>query len=680
VEPISFSVENNLEDFKALQQAARLRVFRTASRLERLQWRLFGVVLIVIMVAGVTWIHGDDAQLAWVVGIALTMALIAGQSRMMLRQYRPLADGTFFDPARFTLDSSGIRNIRTRGEGFVQWRQVLAIDITATHVFAWLDSSSGYVWPARSLPAPLTTGELAERIRGFMAAAGTAAPVSPIYEGAPTPSPTLGSPAAIPVEQPSVLRELAAVGRLLINRRVDGAALFGGDLTILVATLILLALWIPLDPLVYPEALEFNWWGLPSLAWVFLGVLGLAWVLSRLSQPQIPYRRTLLLALGAMPIAIAASTVNALVEEKWFVILLTVMMIWALVYLRRGLIAVSGALQLRAMVVAIAATFGFVLASDQLYVDPSFWTYAEDQDSSDEWSPEGDAQTWARMEEAQFEQQARLDEELSRIAALPRAKNAAYFIGFAGYGEQRVFAEEIGLARKQIAARYGTAQRSVSLVNDQRDSDKLPLASAPALRYTLEGIGSMMGPDDVLFLALSSHGSQGGTISISNVGRQPADLGAVELASMLRDAKIPWKVIVISACYAGGFIDALRDDHTIVLAAAAADRTSFGCSDDRDLTYFGEAFYRDALPKAANLRAAFELARAEIARREKEEKVEPSDPQAFYGELLEAKLQAVSGGENREKLVAPPSAHQPEFSPFSPPDTTSYGSSVAPIR
>ena len=107
---------------------------------------------------------------------------------------------------------------------------------------------------------------------------------------------------------------------------------------------------------------------------------------------------------------------------------------------------------------------------------------------------------------------------------------------------------------------------------------------------------------------------------------------------MLREAKIPWKVVVISACYAGGFIDALRDDHTIVLAAAAPDRTSFGCSDDRDLTYFGEAFYRDALPKAASLRAAFETARAEIAKREKEEKVEPSDPQAWFGPLLEAKL------------------------------------------
>jgi len=148
----------------------------------------------------------------------------------------------------------------------------------------------------------------------------------------------------------------------------------------------------------------------------------------------------------------------------------------------------------------------------------------------------------------------------------------------------------------------------------------------------------MMGPDDVLFLALSSHGSEDGSISVSNVGRAPAELSASALADMLKEAKIPWKVIVISACYAGGFIDALRDEHTIVLAAAAQDRTSFGCADDRDLTYFGEAFYRDSLPHATGLRAAFDAARQAIARREKQEQVEASDPQAYYGKQMEAKL------------------------------------------
>ena len=76
----------------------------------------------------------------------------------------------------------------------------------------------------------------------------------------------------------------------------------------------------------------------------------------------------------------------------------------------------------------------------------------------------------------------------------------------------------------------------------------------------------------------------------------------------------------------------------MLITAAAADRTSFGCADDRDLTYFGEAFYRDALPKARTLREAFALTRAAIAKREHAEGVTPSDPQAYFGGQIEQLL------------------------------------------
>jgi hypothetical protein len=95
---------------------------------------------------------------------------------------------------------------------------------------------------------------------------------------------------------------------------------------------------------------------------------------------------------------------------------------------------------------------------------------------------------------------------------------------------------------------------------------------------------------------------------------------------------------VISACYAGGFIEPLKDPDTVLITAAAADRTSFGCSDDRDLTYFGEAFYRDALPRATSLQDAFQLARAAIATREQAEHVTASDPQAYFGARIVQRL------------------------------------------
>jgi hypothetical protein len=146
---------------------------------------------------------------------------------------------------------------------------------------------------------------------------------------------------------------------------------------------------------------------------------------------------------------------------------------------------------------------------------------------------------------------------------------------------------------------------------------------------------------DVLFLVISSHGASEPAISVSNSELPLNDMTDEDLAEALSDSGIKWRVIIVSACYAGGFIDALKNPRSIVIAAAAADRTSFGCSNDRDLTYFGEAFFRDALPEAHSLREAFGKAKSAIALRERREGVDASNPQAYFGPDLEAKLAAM---------------------------------------
>jgi hypothetical protein len=162
------------------------------------------------------------------------------------------------------------------------------------------------------------------------------------------------------------------------------------------------------------------------------------------------------------------------------------------------------------------------------------------------------------------------------------------------------------------------------------------------LRYALRGIASRMNLDrDILFLSLSSHGSKDATISVSNGMLMLQDLGADELASALEDAGIKWRVVVVSACYSGTFLEPLSNPQTVVITASSADRTSFGCSDDRDLTYFGEAFYRDALPKAASLRKAYEVTRDSIKKREQEEGITASRPQAFFGQEIEPRVEAL---------------------------------------
>ena len=255
-----------------------------------------------------------------------------------------------------------------------------------------------------------------------------------------------------------------------------------------------------------------------------------------------------------------------------------------------------------------------------------------------------------------------IDAAVARMAESSAPGAQVYFLGFAGFGDERVFAEEIELAAQRVGERYNTSARSLRLVNDRRDYEKHPFATVASLRYALDALGEVMDEDDVLFLALSSHGSEDASIAISNPGMRSDDLDATVLAEALEHAGIRWRVIVISACYSGGFIDTLADNHTIVLSAAARDRPSFGCSDDRHLTYFGEGFYRDALPTAPSLREAFEVTRLEIAKREKQEGRRHSQPQSYFGPLMESKL-----GEMEEELFA-----------VSVP--LRYSSSVAPIR
>jgi hypothetical protein len=91
---------------------------------------------------------------------------------------------------------------------------------------------------------------------------------------------------------------------------------------------------------------------------------------------------------------------------------------------------------------------------------------------------------------------------------------------------------------------------------------------------------------------------------------------------------------VISACHAGSFIASLADPQTLVIAAARADRSSFGCEDRRRWTYFGDAFFNQALREESSFTAAFRRARKTIALWEAREQRVPSLPQIAGGEAL----------------------------------------------
>jgi hypothetical protein len=401
-----------------------------------------------------------------------------------------------------------------------------------------------------------------------------------------------------------------------------------------------LSAWVALDHWESEPDPQFILDGIPLFAWYGLAILGVAYVLHFLARPAPAFAPMLALILGAVPLPLLLCAVfAAYLTPAEFAGAAIGVGAYTFLYLARALRAVSGESQRGAAFAGLVCITGFIWLTDELNVIPDVWAPAEAQGTV------SDAQDDA--EALLFDQAARIDRSLAamgpKASSTASSRPRAFFLGFAGVGDEKVFAEEIGLAGRVLGERYGIDDRRLSLINDQRDLQRAPLATVSGLNYALQGLGSRMNLDrDVLFLSISSHGTRDPAIVVSNSQLPLKDLSDEDLADALRDSGIKWRVIIISACYAGAFIDSLRDPNTIVITAAAADRTSFGCSNDRDLTYFGEAFYRDALPGARSLKDAFDAARSAIAARERREHVTASNPQAYFGARMQAKLAAMN--------------------------------------
>jgi hypothetical protein len=426
---------------------------------------------------------------------------------------------------------------------------------------------------------------------------------------------------------------LAALVRLWLLRPVRSMPAEGPLRAILIMGAAWLSAWVAIDRWQSQPDPQFFAGGIPLLAWYVLAILGLASVLRWCARPAPPFGPALALAMGAVPVPLLfAGVIAVYVDPYWFLGAGLLVLVYLLLYFARGLHGMTGYTQRAAACAGLVFVVGFGWLTDTLDAIPDVWTPLETQAAE-----HGDA--LADGEAILFGQAGRIDEALAAAGRDTAASPKAYFLGFAGVGDEKVFAQEIGLASRVLGERYDIAARKLSLINDTRDLGRAPLATVSGLKYALRGLGSRMNLDqDVLFLSISSHGTDDPAIVVSNSELPLQDLTDDDLADALRESGIKWRVIIISACYAGGFIESLRDPQTIVITASAADRTSFGCSNDRDLTYFGEAFYRDALPGARSLRTAFDAAKTAIAARERREHVTPSDPQAYFGPEMEAKL------------------------------------------
>ena len=215
------------------------------------------------------------------------------------------------------------------------------------------------------------------------------------------------------------------------------------------------------------------------------------------------------------------------------------------------------------------------------------------------------------VEVALYAQKELLDKALASLQPREPGRINLYLLTVAGDASQEVFRREVDFVQAEFARRFGTAGRSVSLINSRNTAASAPMATVTSIRQAVKAIAARMDRgQDILFLFLTSHGSREHELTLNQNGIELADLGAKELGALLKESGIRWKVVVVSACYSGGFIDPLKDERTLVMTAARHDRRSFGCADENDFTYFGRALFKESLPKSRSFVEAFR--RAEV--------------------------------------------------------------------
>ncbi|MCP6692780.1 C13 family peptidase [Pseudomonas donghuensis] len=231
------------------------------------------------------------------------------------------------------------------------------------------------------------------------------------------------------------------------------------------------------------------------------------------------------------------------------------------------------------------------------------------------------------LELALLNQGSLLDQALAKVpASTPEIE--LYSLTLGGDGKQSVFLREADYVSNMLKSRFG-AIGQVSLVNHRDHLADRPMATRENLARAVRTLAERSGPEDLVFIYLTSHGSHEHELVLDQPRLQLADLPADALTATLAPLKDRDKVIVISACYSGGYIAPLKDEKTLIMTASRADRVSFGCSEEADFTYFGDALFAQALNQTDDLQQAFDRARTAVSERESIEGFDASEPQIW---------------------------------------------------
>lgn len=244
------------------------------------------------------------------------------------------------------------------------------------------------------------------------------------------------------------------------------------------------------------------------------------------------------------------------------------------------------------------------------------------------------------VESIYYSQSSLLNKSLEGLIEGREGISDLFFIGFAGDADEDVFMNETRSAKSVMDNYMNSFGRSLVLINNEKTVNSVPLANSHNLKTSLKEVAKRMNIDeDIMALFLTSHGSKDHKLVTSFPPFKLNNLSANTINTALNAAGIKWRIIIISACYSGGFIEQLNDPYTLLITAAGSEQTSFGCGHDGQYTYFGEAYLEKGLKQTRSFVEAFDVAKEAILEKEKKEELEGSEPQISVGSEIEKKLQ-----------------------------------------
>ena len=251
-----------------------------------------------------------------------------------------------------------------------------------------------------------------------------------------------------------------------------------------------------------------------------------------------------------------------------------------------------------------------------------------------------------------------------------------YTLTFAPYEGEEVFRRESRMVNEVMAKRFDAAGRGLQLLNHREHLEDMLWATPTNMERAIAGIaGKMDKEEDVLFIHLTSHGARNGELAANFWPLDAEIVTPADLRKWLDEAGIKHRVISISACFSGSWIEPLESDDTLVMTAADANHTSYGCGHKSPLTFFGRAMYDEQLRDSTlSFEQAHAAARKIIERREKEAGKDDgySNPQIKVGSKIRPYLEKMNARLALMPHARPTVPHpRPQCPRSQPPQTSS---------